>query len=210
MMDLRTNNFKKEVYTIPTFTVGGSTRPDTNTLASTGDPIYVVAGIAGITVTINGTKYGSTALFQEELAITQSSSSGGQITTETEWTSVLGHQVMDKYGLNPTTQLTDITIYGVSTAGASTAQVSYSSSGANASKMAAFALQGKDVTIHNISGNNYVSTIPLVSGTTIIAPSSVNSFQYTAGIASDERVRDYLLFKGDTAGATAQVKVYEG
>ena len=207
---MRTNNFKKELYTIPTFTFGGSTRPDTNTLASTGDPIYVVAGITGITVTVNGTRYGSSALFQEEFTITQSSSDGGIASSYSDWTSVLGHQVMTKEGLTPTTQAVEISVYGVSTAGGSTAQVSYSSSGANASKMAAFSLQGHDVTFHNISGNGYVTTKALNSGITPIAPSSVNSFQYTAGMASDERVRDYILFDSDTGGATAQVKVYEG
>lgn len=202
--------FKKEAYTIPTFTVGGSTRPDTNTLASTGDPIYVVSEVTGITVTINGTRYGSTALFQEELVITQSSSSGGQIATETQWTSVLGHQVMDKYGKSPTTQNITVSIYGVSTAGGTTAQVSHSSSGANATKMVAFALQGRDVTVHNISGNGYVSAIALNNGTVPVAPTSVNSFKYTAGMASDERIRDYLLYNSDTGGATAQIKVFEG
>lgn len=204
------NVFKKEAYTIPTFTIGGSTRPDVNTLASTGDPIYVVSGITGITVTVNGTRYGSSALWQEEFSVTQSSSDGGIVSSYNDWTSVLGHQIMTNDGLTPTTQAVEVSVYGVSTAGGSTAQVSYSSSGANASKMAAFALQGRDITVHNISGNGYITTRPLYSGTTPIAPSSVNSFKYTAGMASDERVRDYVLFDSDTGGATVQVKVWEG
>ena len=205
---MRTNNFKKEAYTIPTLTVGGSTRSDTGTLASTGDPISVVFGVEGLTATVTGTRYGSSTLFQEEFTATQTSSAGGIASSYSDWTSVLGHQVMDRYGLSPTTQAVEVSVYSVSTA--STTQVSYSSSGANASKMAAFALQGRDVTVHNISGNNYITTRSLNSGTTPIAPSSVNAFQFTAGIASDERVRDYLLSKGDTGGATVQVKVYEG
>lgn len=205
------DNFKKEQYTIPTFTFGGSTRPNTNTLASTGDPIYVVAGITGITVTVNGTRYGSTALFQEEFTITQSSSAGGIASDYEDWTSVLGHQVMTKYGTAPTTQAVEISVYGVSTAGGSTAQVSYSSSGANGSKMVAFSLQGKDITFHNINGNGYIATKPLYSSNNVpVAPTSVNSFRHVADMISDERVRDYVLFNSDTGGATAQVKVWEG
>ena len=203
-------NFKKERYTIPTFTFGGSTRPDTNTLASTGDPIYVVAGITGITVTVNGTRRGSSALFQEQFSIAQSSSAGGIASGYSDWTSVLGHQVMTKYGTSPTTQAVEISVYGVSTAGGSTAQVSYSSSGANGSKMVAFALQGNDITTHNISGNGYITTKVPTASNVPVSPTSVNSFKYTAGMSIDERVRDYVLFDSDTGGATAQVRVWEG
>ena len=202
--------FKKSAYTIPTFTFGGSTRPNVNTLASTGDPIYVVSGLTGITITVNGTRRNSSALFQETFTVTQSSSAGGFISSYNDWTSVLGHQIMDTYGMNPTTQAVEVSVYGVSTAGGSTAQVSYSSSGANASKMVAFALQGRDITIHATNGNAYISTKPLNSGTTPVSPTSVNSFKFTADMISDERVRDYVLFGSDTGGATAQVRVWEG
>jgi hypothetical protein len=201
--------FKKEAYTIPVFTVGGSTRPNVNTLASTGSAIYLVSGITGISVTVNGTRRGSSALFQETFTVTQSSSAGGIASSYSDWTSVLGHQVMDKYGMTPTTQAVEISVYGVSTAGGSTAQVSYSSSGANASKMVAFALQGRDITTHTVSGNNYMTTKPLNNGTTPIAPSSVNAFKFTIDMISDERVRDYALFNSDTGGATVQIKVWE-
>jgi hypothetical protein len=204
------DNFKKEAYSIPTFNFGGSTRPDANTLASTGDPIYVVSGCTGIYVTVNGTRYGSSALFQETFCTTVSSSEGGIVSSYNDWTQVLGFQLMDKYGMNMTTQLVEVSVYGVSTAGGSTAQVAYTSSGCKGTKMVAFALQGKDVTYHNVSGNGYITTRPLASGTTPVSPTSNNSFKMTAGMASDERVRDYILFDSDTGGAVAQIKVYEG
>ena len=199
-------SFKKELYTIPSVNFGGSTRPNVNTLASTGDPIYVVAGATGVILTVNGTRYGSTALFQEQFNTTIAST--GIASQYDDWTSVLGHQLTDKYGMNMSTHLIEVAVYGVSTAN-STAQVSYSSSGCKGSKMVAFNLPGRDVTVHTISGNGYITTKQPYSGTTPVCPTSNNSFKHTAGMAFDERVRDYVLFDSDTGGAVAQVKAFE-
>lgn len=197
--------FKKEAYAIPTFNFGGSTRPNQNTLASTGDPVYIVSGTDNVTVTITGTRYGSSKLWQDTLTPT---STAGVASNYTDWTSILGHQLCDKYGQTFSTHLTDVAVYGVSTAN-TTEQVSYSSSGCKGSKMVAFALQGRDITAHNVSGNGYITTRPLNSGTTPIAPTSNHAFKYTAGMAIDERVRDHVLFNSDTGGAVGQIKVWE-
>lgn len=201
------DNFKKESYPIPAINFGGSTRPNNNTLASTGDPIYVVCGATAVVLTVNGTRYGSSKLFQEQFNTTIAST--GIASAYSDWTSVLGIQMCDIYGRNLSTQLCDVTVYGVSTNN-STAQVAYTSSGCRGSKMVAFALQGRDVTFHNISGNGYITTRPLNSGTTPISPTSCNSFKYTAGMAEDTRVKDYILFNSDSGGAVAQIKVFEG
>ena len=202
------DSFKKELYSIPSINFGGSTRPSVNTLVSTaGSPIYVIAGATAVILTVNGTRYGSTALFQEQFNTTIAST--GIASQYTDWTSVLGHQLTDKYGMNMSTHLIEVAVYGVSTNN-STAQVSYSSSGCKGSKMIAFNLAGRDVTVHNVSGNGYITTKQPYSGTTPIAPTSNNSFQYTNGMVSDDRVRDYVLFNSDTGGAVAQIRVWEG
>ncbi len=198
--------FNKESYTIPTFNFGGSTRPNVNTLASTGDPVYIVSGTDNVTITINGTRYGSSKLWQDTIIPTVTS---GVASNYTDWTSILGHQLCDKYGQTFSTHLTDVAVYGVSTAN-TTEQVSYSSSGCKGSKMLAFALQGRTVTIHNVSGNGYITTRPLNSGTTPIAPTSNNSFRYTDAMVTDERVKDYIYINSDTGGGVAQLKVWEG
>jgi hypothetical protein len=199
-------SFKKELYTIPSVDFGGSTRPDVNTLASTGDPIYVVAGATGVILTVNGTRYGSTALFQEQFNTTIAST--GIASQYSDWTSVLGHQLTDKYGMNMSTHLIEVAVYGVSTAN-STAQVSYSSSGCKGSKMIAFNLPGRDVTVNNVSGNGYITTRQPYSGTTPVSPTSNNSFKYGTNATVEQRARDYILLDSDTGGAIAQVKVWE-
>ena len=192
-------DFKRELYSIPALTVGGSTRPDTGSFGSTGNAMYVVAGATDITLTVTGTRYGSTAFVQETFNTTIAST--GIKSEYTDWTSVFGVTLTDIYGKNMSTQDIDVTVYADTTA-ASTNEVVNLTSGEKSKKAAIFRLSGShNVTIHDITGNLYVGDS--------VYPTSNNAFKMTAAMAVDHRIGNtYLILESDTGGATAQVKVW--
>jgi hypothetical protein len=84
------------------------------------------------------------------------------------------------------------------------------SSSQKSTKAVAFALSGQNVTVHTITGNNYLMSKVPMSGTTIVDPSSNNAFRFTETMITDERSRDYIFMDSDTGGATVQCRVWEG
>ena len=198
-------DYKKEAYAIPLFTVGGSTRTDTvSTGGSVGNVIKIMSGSDTLTFTLWGTRASSTGLFSETIAVT--ATSYGVSTVTTDWLYNFGVCMNDKYGLTPSTETADTYFYAVSTSGNEVALISSSE---KSDKAQIFELTGKNVTVHDVSGNLYLTTKLPLSGTTIVMPSSNNAFRLTAGMVSDDRVRSHILMDSDTGGATVQIKVWE-
>ena len=200
------DDFRKSNYSIPVLSLGGSTRTNTvSTGGGVGNVIKVLSGSDTASFTIWGQRAGSSSLYSETLSVTSTSS--GIATATTDWLYCFGAIMDNKYGTARSTQSVDTYFYATSTSGNEVALISSSQ---KSTKAVAFALSGQNVTVHTITGNNYLmSKIPM-SGTTIVDPSSNNAFRFTETMITDERSRDYIFMDSDTGGATVQCRVWEG
>ena len=200
------DDFRKSNYSIPVLSLGGSTRTNTvSTGGGVGNVIKVLSGSDTASFTIWGQRAGSSSLYSETLSVTSTSS--GIATATTDWLYCFGAIMDNQYGTARSTQSVDTYFYATSTSGNEVALIS---SGAKSTKAVAFALSGQNVTVHTITGNNYLMTKVPMSGTTIVDPSSNNAFKFTETMITDERSRDYIFMDSDTGGATVQCRVWEG
>jgi hypothetical protein len=187
--------FKEQDYVIPVFQVGGAAL--TNMPANDG--VEIISNNTGDVnlITVLGTKYGSNVLITETIRMTGTSAVS---LVETAWNNVYGFFLGDIYGKQSSVAVGTITVREAS----GDAAIGTIAAGSRSRGSVAFMLAGKNITLHNISGNTWAN-----ANNKLVYPTTNNAFKYTAGMAEDIKVPGngliYLL--GDTAGSTAQIKV---
>lgn len=194
-------DFKKENYTIPIHTVGGSTRPDA--LSSTsGSAVIAISGSASVgTLSIFGTRYGSTAIKFEEMTI---NTTAGSTSTISDWTNIYGARMSKITGLEMSTVSCDISLVSVANTSHELASIS---SGSKSTKTQLYYLSGENVTLHNttdLAGNLWYKP-------TAVLPTSNNSFRLNSGMIRDLIIGNpypYLMLESDTGGASVQAIVH--
>lgn len=187
--------YKKQAYVIPLFQVGGAAF--TNMPANDG--VEIISDNAGDVnkITIFGTTYSTGALVWETVTMLGATQAP---TIKVDWGNVLGVRLGDIYGKDSTVAVGTITVREAS----GNAQICQLTAGLRSAGSQVFLLPGRDIIIHYKSGNTWKN-----ANHQAIYPTINNSFIYTAGMAKDEGIREYLYLLGDVTGSTAQIEVTE-
>jgi hypothetical protein len=187
--------YKKQGYVIPLFQVGGAAF--TNMPA--GDAVEVLSDNAGDTnkLTIFGTDNTTGVLKYETVTMT---GTGVVTTTETNWGNVYGLFLGDIYGKNSSVAVGTITVREAS----GNQAITTITAGVRSRGSQIFLLPGRDVDIHNISGNTWKN-----ANNQGIYPTTNNSFKLYDAMILPEDIREYLYLLGDTTGSTVQIQVTE-
>lgn len=187
--------YKHQKYIIPLFQVGGAAftnMPD-------GDAVEILSNSASDVnkITVFGTNKTTGLLKYETITMT---GTNAVTTVETDWGNVYGLFLGDIYGKNSTVAVGTITVREAS----GNAEITTFSAGVRSRGSQIFLLNGLDVIEHYISGNTWKN-----ANNTGVYPTVSNSFKFTAGMAKDEAIREYLYLLGDSSGSTVQIEVAE-
>jgi hypothetical protein len=189
--------FKEQDYVIPLFQVGGSALA--NMPANDGVEIISDSASDVNLITVLGTKYGSNVLITETIKMTGTNAVS---LVETAWNNVYGFFLGDVNGKFSTVAVGTITVREAS----GNATIGTIVAGNRSTGSLAFKLSGKDILLHNASGNTLVNV-----NNKLIYPTINNAFKYTAGMADDIKVSGdgYIYLLGDISGSTVQIKVLQ-
>lgn len=187
--------YKKQVYVIPVFQVGGSAFSN----MPANDGVEVISNNAGDVnkITIFGTDYTTGALTYETVTMNGASQVA---TVKTDWGNVYGVFLGDIYGKNSSVAVGTITIREAS----GNATITTLTAGVRSAGSQIFLLPGRDILMHFISGNTWKN-----ANNSLVYPTVSNAFKFTAGMSKDEGIREYLYLLGDTSGSTVQIEVTE-
>lgn len=187
--------YKKQGYVIPLFQVGGAAftnMPD-------GDAVEVLSDNASDVnkLTIFGTNKTTGLLKYETVTM---NGTNVVTTTETNWGNVYGLFLGDIYGKNSTVAVGTITAREAS----GNAAITTIAAGIRSRGSQVFLLPGRDVEIHNITGNTWKN-----ANNSLVYPTVNNSFKMYDAMIKPEGVREFLYLLGDTTGSTVQIEVTE-
>jgi hypothetical protein len=188
--------FKIQDYNIPVFQVGGSAL--TNMPANDGVEIVSDSTSDTNLITIFGTKFGTNVLIYETIKMDGTTAVS---TLELAWGNVYGFFLGDIYGKNSNVAVGTITVREAS----GNASIGTLTAGVRSAGTIALRPCGKNIILHNISGNTYVN-----SNNTLTMVTTNNAFKYTAQQSDDIRVEDFIYLLGDATGSTVQIKVLKG
>lgn len=195
-------DYKRENYAIPIHTVGGSTRPDA--LSSTsGVKVIAISGSASVgTLSIFGTRYGSTNITYEEMTV---NTTEGSTSTTTDWTNIYGMRMSKINGMSMSTVSCDIYLISAANTSHELARIS---SGSKSTKLQMYKLTGENVTLHNttdLAGNTWYKPESVL-------PTSNNAFRLNTAMVRDIAIGSpsaYLMLKSDTGGSSVQLVVHQ-
>jgi hypothetical protein len=187
--------YKKQGYVIPLFQVGGAAF--TNMPA--GDAVEVLSDSASDVnkLTIFGTDNTTGLLKYETITMT---GTNAVTTLETNWGNVYGLFLGDIYGKNSTVAVGTITAREAS----GNQAITTIGAGVRSRGSQIFLLPGRDIEIHNISGNTWKN-----ANNAYIYPTTNNSIQFKTGDVKEEGIFEYLYLLGDGSGSEVQIEVKE-
>ena len=187
--------FKHQGYEIPLFQIGGAAFAN----MPANDGVEVISDNAGDVnkITIFGTTNATGALAWETVTMLGATQAP---TVKTDWGNVYGVFLGDIYGKNSTVALGNITIREAS----GNATIATLTAGVRSAGSQLFLLKGRDVIIHNISGNTWKN-----ANNSLVYPTTNNSLKLTADQIKEESIREFIYLLGDTTGSTMQIEVTE-
>ena len=187
--------YKHQGYVIPLFQVGGAAF--TNMPANDGVEIISNSASDVNKITIFGSTYGTGALAFETVTMLGATQ---KATIKIDWDNILGVFLGDIYGKNSTVAVGTITVREAS----GNATIITLAAGVRSAGSQILLLPGRDVLIHNKTGNTWKN-----ANNSLIYPTTNNAFKLEAGDVKDEAIREYLYLLGDTSGSTVQIEVTE-